>query len=68
MATNQNKINVDNVNSGEIPQQRIKNSSYCPQTGKLVANLGYQTFLLPDGQAIWWHCPACRGWHVIMQT
>jgi len=68
MATHQNKINLASIDRDETPQHHIKNNSYCPQTGKLVGKQDGQRFLLPGGQAIWWHCPACGGWHVIVQT
>ncbi|MDX1523394.1 MAG: hypothetical protein R3264_17345, partial [Anaerolineae bacterium] len=28
---------------------------------------GWQgSFPVADGQASWWNCPACRGWHVVV--
>ena len=23
---------------------------------------------IPDGQAIWWHCPICEGWHISIRN
>jgi hypothetical protein len=67
MATNQKQINLDSVGRGEGSQQHLKSNGYCPKTGKQVGQQGGQNFLLPGGQATWWHCPACGGWHVILQ-
>jgi len=67
MATNQEQINLANVGRNEISQQLRKSDAYCPQTGTWVGKQTGQKFLLPGGQAIWWHCPACGGWHVIVQ-
>jgi len=67
MATNQEQIKLANVGRNEISQQQHKSDAYCPQTGKRVGQQIGEKFLLPGGQATWWHCPACGGWHVTMQ-
>jgi len=35
----------------------------CPMTGKLAERGEENSFSIPDGQAIWWNCSACQGWH-----
>jgi len=39
--------------------------SYCPSTGDEVVGSGWnKRFSTPTGQATWWHCPSCGGWHI----
>ena len=41
--------------------------AHCPCTGKEVVGSGWnQHFSIPNGQASWWFCPACAGWHIVM--
>lgn len=38
----------------------------CPNTGEEVVGSGWnRQFSTPDGQASWWYCPSCGGWHVM---
>ena len=60
------KIEIE-VNDGEIQRQSLNSTLCCPQIENPVANCDNQTFPVPGGQAIWWHCPACGGWHVVVQ-
>lgn len=37
----------------------------CPSTGDEVVGSGWnQQFSTPGGQATWWQCPSCGGWHI----
>ena len=39
----------------------------CPCSGEEVVGSGWhKSFSLPNGEASWWYCPACYGWHVVM--
>jgi hypothetical protein len=57
----------------ETIQARDRNSSEdslslfyacCPITGKRGRADCLDQVPVPGGQAIWWHCLACGGWHV----
>lgn len=37
--------------------------STCPATGHITRRDTGQPFAIPNGQATWWHCSACGGWH-----
>jgi len=37
---------------------------FCPVTTRQVFGDRWKNFSLPTGQVMWWHCPACQGWHV----
>jgi len=67
MAIHQDIIGIM-VNSEKTHHQDFERILFCPQTRKKVKNNDFQILAVPGGQAIWWHCPACRGWHVIMET
>ncbi len=39
----------------------------CPRTGEeVVGSSQSKTLPIPGGQALWWFCPACCGWHLKM--
>ena len=40
----------------------------CPSTGDEVVGSGWEkNFTTPVGQARWWKCPACDGWHIMTE-
>jgi hypothetical protein len=39
---------------------------YCPVNCKQVMANDWEQISIPGGQATWWHCPECRGWHVVV--
>ena len=39
----------------------------CPTTCQEVVAEEQNQYPIPGGQIIWWHCPACRGWHLIVE-
>ena len=40
----------------------------CPSTGDEVVGSGWEkNFSPPVGQARWWKCPACDGWHIMTE-
>jgi hypothetical protein len=39
---------------------------YCPVIHQPVVTTEWQQLTIPGGQAIWGHCPTCRGWHVML--
>jgi hypothetical protein len=41
-------------------------SLHCPAISKQVSAGERQQFSIPGGLATWWHCPECRGWHVVV--
>ncbi len=36
----------------------------CPITETQVSADNWKYPFRPSGRIIWWHCPACQGWHV----
>ena len=41
--------------------------THCPGTGDEVVGSGWDKHLfMPEGETIWWQCPSCGGWHVMM--
>ena len=63
MRQEKTKINLRSV---EIKPQNLPQITYCPSTKISVEKSDYQNFATPDGQATWWRCSACGGWHLIM--
>lgn len=57
-----------NVTPAKEQQQGLQKMAYCPQARKLVVKNNSQTLFIPGGRATWWHCPACQGWHVHIET
>jgi hypothetical protein len=41
---------------------------YCPVTGEQAKKLAENYIVMSYGQAIWWHCSACRGWHIALEN
>jgi len=39
----------------------------CPVTHKQVRGDSWKRFSNPCVEVIWWHCPACQGWHIKME-
>jgi hypothetical protein len=43
--------------------------AYCPRDGEEVIGSSLdEVFVIPDGKASWWYCPACHGWHVMIAS
>lgn len=43
--------------------------AHCPRDGEEVVGSGLaEVFAIPDGEASWWYCPACQGWHVLINS
>ena len=36
----------------------------CPITGEQAKRLAEERIVIPNEQAVWWHCSACQGWHL----
>lgn len=39
----------------------------CPVTCEQVAMNSCRQLSVPGGQATWWRCPECGGWHVVVR-
>jgi hypothetical protein len=39
---------------------------HCPATGERVLGNNLIHFSILDRKGVWWFCPACRGWHVLI--
>ena len=63
----QNRL-IINLSSEEVELPDFQEMLCCPQTKNPVAKANHQTLLIPGGQATWWYCRECRGWHVITET
>lgn len=46
--------------------QSLQPTIYCPITNRPVSPDNWKQFSVPGGQAIWWHCSECLGWHVVI--
>ncbi len=47
-----------------LPQPTFYVLDTCPKTGKMVERIEQDAFDIPNGEARWWQCSACSGWHV----
>ncbi len=48
-------------------EQRRWLLTYCPHThDEVVGSIG-QWYSLFGKIALWWQCPACQGWHIMMK-
>jgi len=50
-------INNTDQNSQAIGQ--------CPIANQQIATGPSKQISFPGGQATWWQCPACQGWHIV---
>ena len=48
------------------PETRPQILIYCPATGEQAKKLIENRIVVPYGQAIWWHCSVCGGWHIAL--
>lgn len=49
------------------PKTRFPILTYCPVTGEKTKKLTQNHIIMPYGQASWWHCLACGGWHLALE-
>ncbi len=55
-------------------KQKAKSASYnspeitadCPVTNQQLRINIWEYFKVPGGQATWWKCPSCHGWHALV--
>ena len=50
--------------TGADPEARSQYQIVCPVTGEQAKKLAEDCMAIPKGQANWWLCSACRGWHL----
>ena len=50
-------------NTKNVQQALFSAARTCPMTGQHTKREEGSTFTIPDGQATWWRCSACGGWH-----
>jgi hypothetical protein len=50
----------------DTQEQNLLHTMHCPTTARQVVANDMKPYSIPGGQAIWWHCPACQGWHIQM--
>lgn len=41
--------------------------THCPATNRLTIRDDKEPLEVPGGQATWWRCSACNGWHVVVE-
>jgi len=59
------KTNLSNYQQSEATSFMI----HCPVSGKPVILKNHRESIdIPHGQAIWWHCPSCYGWHILIEN
>jgi len=39
----------------------------CPVNKNLVAADDWKQILIANEPGIWWHCPKCRSWHIMLK-
>jgi hypothetical protein len=44
--------------------QKIQAVAHCPVANQQVTAGPSKQISFPGGQAIWWQCPLCQGWHI----
>lgn len=47
---------------------KLLRSIFCPQTAKFIVVEISNQFIVPNGQASWFQCEACHGWHVLIDN
>jgi len=47
----------------DVHQVVTNTFSECPTTKQQVVVNTWRRYPIYGGQLIWWHCPACQGWH-----
>jgi hypothetical protein len=59
-------INVETRKLDELTKIPTQLLAVCNTTGnRVLCNQWQQTSFLDD-EAIWWRCPDCKGWHLIV--
>ena len=59
--------NLNDNECGHSNQQELNHSPdafHCPIAKTHTRGKDLKIALIPYGQAIWWHCTECDGWHV----
>ena len=52
-----------------MQEKKLHLQTTCPTLQQQVLRGGdFKGFAIPGGRAIWWHCPECQGWHVVIQN
>ena len=49
------------------PELRFRVMVRCPSTHKMAIRSDKDPLNVPGGQATWWRCSACKGWHVSIE-
>jgi hypothetical protein len=39
---------------------------HCPTTGEQVLGNSLIHFSIADRKGVWWFCPVCKGWHIMI--
>jgi hypothetical protein len=58
-----NNINPKETHSSEQGEPLVY---CCPATGEQLAASDQMRIQFMGERAIWWQCPACRGWHIFL--
>ena len=59
---------VDTIDTIDTTKHSQWVLTYCPNTNKEVIGQVWKRFPVFEKQMIWWRCPACNGWHIMMVT
>jgi hypothetical protein len=49
------------------PETKFQILIECPVTGEPAKKLAEKCVQIPNGQANWWCCSACQGWHLTVE-
>lgn len=59
-------ITVSIAQKSKIKRKNSAKYIYCPATHQRVQSINWRHINISNGQVMWWQCPACEGWHVII--
>jgi hypothetical protein len=47
-------------------KQNFQILAHCPTTGEQVLGERVLHFFIQGRKGVWWCCPSCQGWHVLV--
>ncbi len=59
-------IHQTSRNLRHLKKQNLQILTDCPVTGEQAKKLTETHIVFLNEQAIWWHCSACWGWHIVI--
>lgn len=60
------RSNLKTVKLDSVTQEISQLLTTCRSSGKRVTTDSWQQISVSEDEAIWWKCPECKGWHIVM--